>query len=92
LNAVAHHRITPQFIADQVALGHARPSLMYQVEHGIEESLLLPRRARRLDRSFEAARRQVPRKLAGRWRPMLGAVARQVGRWTRGLKGAAAPR
>jgi hypothetical protein len=92
LNAVAHQHVAPRFIAEQVALGHARPSLLYQVEHGIEESLLLPRRARRLDRAFEAARRRHPRRLAVRWRPILGAVARQVGRWTRELKGAAAPR
>jgi hypothetical protein len=91
LDAIAHHHLEPESVAQQVTLGHVRPSLLYQVEHGIEEPLLLPRRARRLDRAF-AAGRDVPRKPAVRWRPMLGAVARQVGRWTRELKGAAVPR
>jgi hypothetical protein len=91
LDAIEHHHLAPKTVAEQVALGHVRPSLLYQVEHGIEEPLLLPRRARQLDLAFEAGRRG-SRKTAVRWRPMLGAVARQVGRWTRELKGAAAPR
>ena len=91
LDAIAHHHLAPESVAEQVALGHVRPSLLYQVEHGIEEPLLLPRRARQLDRAFEAGR-HFPRRGAVRCRPILGAVARQVGRWTRELKGAAAPR
>jgi hypothetical protein len=91
LDAVEHHHLAPETVAEQVALGHVRPSLLYQVEHGIEEPLLLPRRARQLDLAFEAGRLGL-RKTTVRWRPMLGAVARQVGRWTRELKGAAAPR
>jgi hypothetical protein len=91
LDAIAQHHLAPEAVARQIALGHVRPSLLYQVDHGIEEPLLLPRRARRLDLAFEAGR-HVSRKTTVRWRPMLGAVARQVGRWTRELKGAAAPR
>jgi hypothetical protein len=91
LDAIAHHHLAPEAVAHQITLGHVRPSLLYQVEHGIEEPLLLPRRARQLDLAFEAGRHGT-RKTTVRWRPMLGAVARQVGRWTRELKGAAAPR
>jgi hypothetical protein len=92
LHAIAHGYVRAELVAEQVVLGHVRPSLLYQVEHGIEESLLLPRRARRLDRSFHPPR-EPHQNPAVQWRPVLGAVARQVGRWTRELKaGVAAPR
>jgi hypothetical protein len=86
LDAVARGRIQPALVAEQVALGHVRPSLLYQVEHGLEEPLLLPRRARLLDRESDPAP-------APQWGPMLGALGRQLGRWTRGLRaGVTAPR
>src|SRR3954470_17253122 len=56
LDAMAHHHLAAEAVAHQIALGHVRPSLLYQIEHGIEEPLLLPRRARRLDLAFEAGR------------------------------------
>jgi hypothetical protein len=92
LDGIARKRIEPRLVAEQVALGHVRPSLLYQIEHGLEEPLLLPRKARRLDQDFHSqqgsgTRTGVP------WRPVLRAVGRQLGRWTRGLKGGvAAPR
>lgn len=86
LDAVAHGRIQPALVAEQVDLGHVRPSLLYQVEHGLEEPLLLPRRARHLDGESDRAP-------APQWGPVLGALGRQLGRWTRGLRaGVAAPR
>lgn len=93
LHAVDHGYVRPELVAEQVAMGHVRPSLLYQVEHRLEEPLLLPRRARDLDRNFQPAQRQSHRNLAAQWRPMLGALARQLGRWTRGFKaGVAASR
>ena len=92
LDAIARKQVEPRFVAEQVALGYVRPSLLYQVEHGLEEPLLLPRKARRLDLDFQPPQRPGIR---GRmhWRPVLGAVGRQLGRWTRTLKaGVAAPR
>ena len=47
----------------------------------MRSGFLLPRRARQLDRAFDEARQHSPRKPTVRWRPILGAVARQVGRW-----------
>ncbi len=44
--------ISREFVADEVANGHVRPSLLHQVDHGIDECDLLPREARELDRSF----------------------------------------
>jgi hypothetical protein len=93
LDAVAQGHVSPEVVAAQVAMGHVRPSLLYQVEHGLEEPLLLPARARHLDRDFPPAQQKTHRSLAVQWRPMLGALGRQVGRWTRELKaGVAAPR
>ena len=39
-------------IADHVQRGFVRPSLLYQVEHKIEDSFVLPRKARRMDQGF----------------------------------------
>jgi hypothetical protein len=39
-------------IADDVRQGFIRPSLVYQVEHRIEDSFVLPRRARQMDHGF----------------------------------------
>jgi hypothetical protein len=39
-------------IADHVQRRFVRPSLLYQVEHKIEDSFTLPRRARQMDRGF----------------------------------------
>ena len=91
LDAIARKYIEPRFVAEQVENGHVRPSLLYQIENGLEEPLLLSRKARRLDLNFQ------PRQLATgqmvRLKPMLGALGRQLGRWTRRLRGGvAAPR
>ena len=39
-------------IADHVQRGFVRPSLLYQVEHKIEDSFVLPRKARQMDQGF----------------------------------------
>jgi Glycosyl transferase family 8 len=39
-------------IADHVQRGFVRPSLLYQVEHRIEDSFVLPRKARQMDQGF----------------------------------------
>jgi hypothetical protein len=41
-----------EYIKQHVAKGTVRPSLLYQLEYRIEDSLLLPREARHLDREF----------------------------------------
>jgi hypothetical protein len=78
LQAVAHGFVAVGLVSDAVRLGHVRPSLLYQVEHGVEEPLLLPRRARLLDRDFPSGN-SLSRKhsATSRW---LGAVTRAVGR------------
>jgi len=41
-------------IKDHILRGYIRPSLLYQIEHRLEESLLLPRMACSLDKDFVA--------------------------------------
>jgi hypothetical protein len=92
LDAVARSYIEPGLVAEEIKKGHVRPSLLYQVEHGLEEPLLLPRKARRLDVTFQPPARHAATQTF-QWRPMLGAIGRQLGKWTRGFRaGMATPR
>jgi len=52
LEAVRDGFITLDFIRQEIARGHVRPSLLAQVEQGRPESLLLPASARRRDAGF----------------------------------------
>jgi hypothetical protein len=52
LDGVAQGFITAELIAGEIRRGHVRPSLAYQVEHIVEEPLLVPRVARLLDQGF----------------------------------------
>jgi hypothetical protein len=52
LEAVREGFVSHDLLGSEVRLGHVRPSLLEQVEQGIEESLLVPRAARRRDASF----------------------------------------
>lgn len=47
--------LTKEYIQDHIERGYLRPSLWYQIEHGIEDPLLLPRSAKKLDDGFSAA-------------------------------------
>jgi hypothetical protein len=46
--------ISLQFVKEHIEKGYVRPSLLFQVEHRIEDPLLLPREACALDRNFVA--------------------------------------
>lgn len=52
LAAVAGGFVSLDLVRQEVASGHVRPSLLYQLEHGIEDGLLLPRIGRLMDRHF----------------------------------------
>lgn len=87
LDAVARRFVPTELVAQEVRLGHVRPSLLYQVEHGLEEPLLLPRRARLLDRDFSPARGSGPMQPVTRhWAGVTRAIARQVRRRLRLLR------
>jgi hypothetical protein len=44
--------ISRELVAEEVHKGHVRPSLLYQVDHRIDECDLLPKEARDLDSGF----------------------------------------
>jgi hypothetical protein len=85
LDAVDHRLVSPDLVAEEVRLGHVRPSLYYQVEHRLEEPLLLPRRARLLDRGFTPATGRRP-KLSSHWVGITRAIGRDLRRRARLLR------
>jgi len=52
IEAIDAGAVSIDFVKQQVATGHVRPSLVYQVENRIQDGLLLPRVARRMDTNF----------------------------------------
>ncbi|HJR16889.1 MAG TPA: hypothetical protein VJ808_08570 [Gemmatimonadales bacterium] len=87
LDAVRRGFVQPELVAQEVSLGHIRPSLLYQVEHDLEEPLLLPRRARLLDRDFSPSQRSGSMQPAARhWAGVTRAVAREARRRLRLLR------
>jgi hypothetical protein len=46
--------IEKEFVVEEIRAGNVRPSLLYQIEEGLEDGLLLPAKARRLDKDFIA--------------------------------------
>jgi len=67
IEAVEAGAITMDFLGREVAAGHVRPSLLYQVEKRMEDSLLLPRQARRLDQNFVAPYRSLAKHSGSPW-------------------------
>jgi hypothetical protein len=58
LDAVARGFIARSYVEDQVRRGFVRPSLLYQLDHGITDSRQLPRNAHALDQAFVAPYKQ----------------------------------
>jgi len=52
IEAIDAGAVSIDFVKQEVAKGHVRPSLTYQVENRIPDGLLLPRGARRMDAKF----------------------------------------
>jgi hypothetical protein len=50
--AIDRGAVTRDYVAAEVAAGHVRPSLLYQVDHRLEDTALLPASARALDAKF----------------------------------------
>ena len=59
--------IAMDFVKQEIAAGHVRPSLIYQVENRIRDSLLLPVKARRMDQSFVPPYRSLPKHNGSPW-------------------------
>jgi hypothetical protein len=67
LEAVENGFISTGFIKENAVKGYVRPSLLYQVEHAIEDSLLLPKKAHLLDKDFVPPFHALPRRRAVYW-------------------------
>jgi hypothetical protein len=67
LEAVENGFISNGFLKEHAIKGYIRPSLLYQVEHGIEDSYLLPKRACLLDKDFVAPFHALPTHGAVPW-------------------------
>jgi hypothetical protein len=52
--------ITREYVEEHVRQGWVRPSLLFQIDHRFEDTVLLPRAARNLDRNFVALYCSVP--------------------------------
>jgi hypothetical protein len=60
IEAIDAGAISMDLVKQEVAFGHVRPSLTYQVENRVEDGLLLPRGARSMDRNFVPPYRALP--------------------------------
>ena len=60
LEAVDTGFISMDFVRDHVERGFVRPSLLYQLEHRLDDGLLLPKSARALDAGFVAPYHALP--------------------------------
>jgi hypothetical protein len=83
LDGVARGFITAELVAAEIRRGYVRPSLAYQVEHMVEEPLLVPRVARVLDQGFRPGAQGWRRGLVTSSVAVLQALARQVERSAR---------
>jgi hypothetical protein len=59
IEAIDTGHISKDDVMCHVEKGHVRPSLLYQIEHRIEDSFLLPRSARSPDNDFSAPYRTI---------------------------------
>ena len=75
--AVKQGFISRAYVEEHVGQGYVRPSLLYQLDHELDDSKQLPHEARRLDSKFVA-----PYKLSGGSPPrsLLGGVRKALGR------------
>jgi hypothetical protein len=62
LEAVDLGLISLDFLKDEAAKGHIRPSLVVQVQERVDEGLLLSNSVRDLDKAFSAPYRSLPRR------------------------------
>jgi hypothetical protein len=75
--AVDQGFISRAYVEEHVRQGYVRPSLLYQLDHKLDDTEQLPHEARKLDSKFVA-----PYKLSGGSRPrsLLGGVRKALGR------------
>lgn len=69
--AVRDGAIPRAFVEDEVQRGHVRPSLLYQLDHGIDDAILLPKAALAADAGFTPPYRTLGVHQASPWRSRL---------------------
>jgi hypothetical protein len=67
MEAVANGFISYDYIKEHTKKGYIRPSLLYQLDHGLEDGLLLPKAARQMDRNYRAPFTAIHRHGAAPW-------------------------
>jgi Glycosyl transferase family 8 len=67
IDAIDAEAISTDFVKQEIAAGHVRPSLLYQVENRIQDALLLPRKARRMDTKFFPPYQSLPKHNGSPW-------------------------
>ncbi len=65
--AIAAGAVSRAFVEQEVVKGHVRPSLLYQLDHGLDDAILLPAHARALDAGFVAPYRALAAHRASPW-------------------------
>jgi hypothetical protein len=80
LEAVSSGTISREFVEEHVRQGYVRPSVLYQLDHYVEETALLPKAARRLDDTFVPPYRKMGAHGASRTSPVsrVRAILRHV--------------
>lgn len=69
--AIQDGAISRSFVEDEVRKGHVRPSLLYQLDHDIEDAILLPASALALDAGFSPPYRSLTAHRASPWKNRL---------------------
>jgi Glycosyl transferase family 8 len=70
LEALDSGAITRDYIEDHVRQGYVRPSLLYQIDHRVEETALLTKAARQLDDAFVPPHRKMGAHGSSRMNPL----------------------
>ena len=67
IEAIDRGFLAEDYVREHVALGYVRPSLLWQMEHGVDDGRLLPKDARLLDKEFVAPYQSLPTVRLNRW-------------------------
>jgi hypothetical protein len=94
INAITTGFLTRAEVVREIAAGHVRPSLLYQIDHAVEDSLLLPRHAVDQDRAFAPPWTALRRRARGLYRGLRAGAALAArlaavtgaGRWHRRIR------
>jgi hypothetical protein len=67
IEAIDAGAVSTDFVKQEIATGHVRPSLMYQVENRIQDAILIPRKAWQMDTKFFPPYRSLPKHHGSLW-------------------------